>query len=74
MVNYTLDNTVSIIGKVNGDYVTKTGHLLYDDGMAMDTEVLTENLLTLSDDGSRTSEIFEYIIYNNQKIYKESFN
>ena len=72
VVNYTLDNTVSIIGKVNGDYVTKTGHLLYDDGMTMDTEVLNENLLTLSDDGSRTSEIFEYIIYNNQKIYKEN--
>ena len=28
IVNYTLDNTITIIGKVNGADVTKTGHLI----------------------------------------------
>ena len=28
IVNYTLDNTITIIGKVNGKYITKTGHLI----------------------------------------------
>lgn len=29
VVNYTLDNTITIIGKVNGTNVTKSGHLIY---------------------------------------------
>lgn len=29
VVNYTLDNTITIIGKVDGTNVTKSGHLIY---------------------------------------------
>lgn len=65
IVNYTLDNTITIIGTVEGNYVTKTGHLIsYDEAeqIAQDpariadyvnlSEVLEENLVTLDDDAS----------------------
>lgn len=75
VVNYTLDNTISVIGIVNGNYVTRTGHLILDDGFTPDTEVLTENLITLDNQGvdtSYTEASYQYTIYNNQKIYKEN--
>ena len=75
VVNYTLDNTITVIGVVDGEYVTKTGHLLLDDGFTPDTEVLTENLITLDNQGvdtSYTKDNYQYIIYNSQKIYKEN--
>lgn len=74
VVNYTLDNTITIIGKVNGEYVTKTGHLLYlkDNNDKPDKEILKENLITLGNDNKQESkEKYEYTIYNSQKIYKE---
>lgn len=72
VVNYTLDNTITIIGKVGTEgYVTKTGHLIYDDGtLTAEREVLTENIITL--DNPDTPVSYQYIIYNNQKIYKEN--
>ncbi|MGN1326558.1 MAG: hypothetical protein ACI4VQ_00505, partial [Clostridia bacterium] len=72
VVNYTLDNTITIIGKVGSEgYVTKTGHLIYDDGtISNEREVLTENIITL--DNPNTPVSYQYIIYNNQKIYKEN--
>lgn len=75
VVNYTLDNTISVIGIVNGNYVTRTGHLILDDGFTPDTEVLTENLITLDNQGvdtSYTEASYQYTIYNSQKIYKEN--
>lgn len=74
VVNYTLDNTITIIGEVNGNYVTKTGHLLYDDGtISTDREVLTEDIITLDNSTTGyTLENYQYIIYNSQKIYKEN--
>lgn len=74
VVNYTLDNTITIIGKVKGEYVTKTGHLLYlkDNNDKPDKEILKENLITLGNDNKQESkEKYEYTIYNSQKIYKE---
>lgn len=72
VVNYTLDNTITVIGKVGREgYVTKTGHLIYDDGtLSSEKEVLTENLITLENPDTPIS--YQYIIYNNQKIYKEN--
>lgn len=76
VVNYTLDNTITIIGTVNGKYVTKTGHLINVNGAeklinSFSTENLTENLIILNDDGIYNKNSFSYIIYNNQKVYKE---
>lgn len=72
VVNYTLDNTITVIGKVGTEgYVTKTGHLIYDDGTIInEREVLTENIITLENPDAPVN--YQYIIYNNQKIYKEN--
>ena len=75
VVNYTLDNTITVIGIVDGNYVTKTGHLILDDGFTPETEILTEDLITLDNQGvdtSYTKESYQYTIYNSQKIYKEN--
>lgn len=73
VVNYTLDNTITIIGKVKGEYVTKTGHLLYlkDNNNIPNEEILKENLITLDDNNNQEFKEYEYTIYNSQKIYKE---
>lgn len=73
VVNYTLDNTITIIGKVKGEYVTKTGHLLYlkDNNDIPNEEILKENLITLDNDNNQEFKEYEYTIYNSQKIYKE---
>ena len=75
VVNYTLDNTITVIGIVNGNYVTRTGHLILDGVFSPDTEILTEELITLDNQGTDTSHTrdkYQYIIYNSQKIYKEN--
>lgn len=73
VVNYTLDNTITIIGKVKGEYVTKTGHLLYlkDNNDIPNEEILKESLITLDDKNNQEFKEYEYTIYNSQKIYKE---
>ncbi len=73
VVNYTLDNTITIIGKVKGEYVTKTGHLLYlkDNNDIPNEEILKESLITLDDNNNQEFKEYEYTIYNSQKIYKE---
>lgn len=75
VVNYTLDNTITIIGTIQGHYVVKTGHLLSDvDRNVIANEVLEENLIILNDDVNvnPTTEKFQYIVYNSQKIYKDN--
>lgn len=85
VVNYTLDNRITIFGKVNGNYETKSGtlikpdlvtniqerSLLYD-GVTIQPEILTEQLVILGDNNepiSSTPQEYEYTIYNGQKIY-----
>lgn len=75
VVNYTLDNTITIIGTIQGRYVVKTGHLLTDvDRDVIANEILRENLIILNDDSevNPATEEFEYIVYNSQKIYKDN--
>ena len=55
VVNYTLDNTITIIGKVDGVDVTKSGHLIELPGTV-------PNYYELTDDNK--DEIDEYIIEN----------
>lgn len=91
IVNYTLDNSITIYGKVNGQYVTKSGcvinpslvtNVVYDeygyalslkyDGLNIQRELLTEQLITLNDDGSAEKGTYQYTKYNNEKIYKDN--
>lgn len=75
VVNYTLDNTITIIGLVNGTFVTKTGHLININSAGdsnLKVENLQEKLITLDDQGNQTTARYQYIIYNNQKVYKDA--
>ena len=85
VVNYTLDNNITIYGKVNGEYVTKTGALINPDlvqigtgtviydGVQIEPEVLEEQIVVLKNVGYVT-EYYEYITYNNQKVYYDKNN
>lgn len=75
VVNYTLDNTITVIGTIDGKYAVKTGHLLTGNDDVAD-EILNENLIILSDDSTQNvnpqAENFQYTVYNSQKIYKDN--
>ena len=81
VVNYTLDNSITVFGKINGTYVTKSGTLIDPDSVqingdtviyndiTIDSEILEEQLVTLSDSGNPDKQTYQYTVYNNQKIY-----
>lgn len=86
IVNYTLDNAITVYGKFNGKYQTKSGYLidpgkvtnideakktLTYDGVVIGPEILTEHLLIANDNGEVESKDYEYIVYKNRKVYKE---
>ncbi len=93
VVNYTLDNTITIYGMVNGQDVTKSGALinpnsvtnikevngevvsLQYNGVLIEREILKEQLITLETTSTGNTvplkQEYEYIIYNNRKIYKD---
>ncbi len=80
VVNYTLDNSISIIGTVDGEFVTKSGYLITRGYNVHQYEALYENLITFNDagnpentdsDGKPVPVRYQYIVYNNQKVYKD---
>ena len=86
IVNYTLDNAITVYGKFNGKYQTKSGYLidprkvtnideekktLTYDGVVIGPEILKEHLLIVKDNGTVDPEDYEYIVYKNRKVYKE---
>lgn len=84
VVNFTLDNFISIYGTIDGEYVTKSGYLInindcklengrvvkYKEADIQEKETLKEYLKFINDD---TKEVpngeYPYIVYQNQKIY-----
>ena len=105
VVNYTLDNTITIYGIVNNQYITKSGALINPnlidensiktiqyqykdnvgnmhnheyvtsikyDGINIESEILKEQLIILNDENELLKEEYEYVMYNNKKIYKDS--
>ena len=87
-VNYTLDNAITVYGDFGSGYETRSGYLiklddvtsinessktLYYKGVKIEPEILTEHLLTLdSNSGEAISGDYNYIIYNNQKVYQDT--
>ena len=83
VVNYTLDNTITIYGKVNGNYVTKSGTLInpdlvevksdklviYDKQILIEPEILKEQLVILDDNNVIAPTYYEYVMHNNKKVY-----
>lgn len=86
IVNYTLDNAITVYGEFDGKYQTKSGYLidpgkvtnknekektLIYDGVEIGPEILKEHLLIVKDNGTVDPEDYEYIVYKNRKVYKE---
>ena len=87
IVNYTLDNEITVYGDFGNGYETKSGYLidpskvteindsnktLKYDGTLIEPETLTEHLITVNDDETTTEGDYTYIVYNNKKVYKET--
>lgn len=71
VVNYSLDNTITVIGKVNGIPVQKSGHIVADTiNPVVDDETLSEDLIIINENNNEPKR-FEYVIYGNEKIYKD---
>ena len=91
VVNYTLDNEITVYGDV-GDgkgYVTKSGYLInpniveFDDdtktviygegtgAVTIGPEELEEHLIILDESGVTTEGDYNYIFYQNKKIYQD---
>ena len=77
VVNYTLDNTITIYGIVNGNYITKTGSLvnpdlidvqseklvIYDGTIEIKPEILQEQLIILNANRVPEKDEAEYYEY-----------
>lgn len=88
IINYTLDNEITVYGDFGNGYETKSGYLidptkvteindsnktLKYDGILVEPETLKEHLITVNDDGTPPTEgEYAYIVYNNKKVYKET--
>lgn len=91
IINYTLDNSITVYGLINDNYITKSGYVINPmlvtniikdsngnvqslryDGIQIEKEIVTEQLVTINDDGSYEKKSYQYIKYNNQNIYKDS--
>lgn len=74
VVNYTLDNSITVYGKVNGNFVTKTGYLINPDSnvfdeVGMENEVLSETIVTMDDGTTPNKQTYTYVVYDNDKVY-----
>lgn len=64
VINYTLDNYITVTGIIEGEYYNKSGYLI-NEGIYLEEETLEENLMF--DDGSQG--IFPYIYIGGEKRY-----
>lgn len=86
VINYTLDNYITIQGTVGGKIVNESGYLLSDvqktgnsvqyNGITIATEnVLKEHVITQEDEANETALLnqeYEYYQENNVKYYKDT--
>lgn len=89
IINYTLDNFITVYGDLGNGYETRSGYLinpnyvtnindatktLMYDGVQIGPETLTEHLLTIEDEetGRVAEGDYNYIVYNNKKVYKDT--
>lgn len=84
VVNFTLDNFISIYGTIGGEYITKSGYLInindcevengriikYKGANIQEKETLKEYLKFINGiTGTIKNGEYPYIVYQNQKIY-----
>lgn len=77
IVNYTLDNYITVCGTINGNYVTKSGTLInptlvqvksdklvvYDNEINIEPEILKEQLIILDENNEPIAKEAEYYEY-----------
>lgn len=91
VINYTLDNSITIYGKLRDTdgtkrYLSRSGYLvdytkiseinyanktLKYDGVKIEPEILTEHLLIVTEEGNVEAGDYNYIVYNNKKVYED---
>ena len=79
IITYTLDNYITVQGKVNGDEVYRYGYLLENitqtsagvqyRGVPILEETLEENLIIENEDGTYSTRQYYYTKFNGQKYY-----
>lgn len=94
IVNYTLDNYITIYGYVGENYITKSGNVIDPNkvtdityssgnlkslkygGITIEKEHLSEQIVYLNTNNQavKDGKQYDYIIYNNNKVYYESAN
>ena len=86
VVNYTLDNAITVYGDFGAGYETRSGYLIDPDavniiddntltynGVRIEPEILEEHLITIEDQelGSTKEGTYRYIFYQNKKVYQD---
>ena len=86
VVNYTLDNAITVYGDFGAGYETRSGYLIDPDavniiddntltynGVRIEPEILEEHLITIEDQesGSTKEGTYRYIFYQNEKVYQD---
>lgn len=85
VINYTLDNFISVYGTINGEYVTESGYLIkkgawvgdkYNDVTIGTKETLKEYLIiNKTPEGiDIKSGNYQYVVYQSQKVYRTAKN
>lgn len=85
VINYTLDNFISVYGVVNGSYETRSGYLIkpsnwtegkYYKGIEIENEgdAQREYLKFISSENGIGDGEYRYIVYQSQKIYRKDNN
>ena len=105
VINYTLDNNITIYGKIGEEYITKSGTLINPDlieignketveytdlagnyhskeyvvslkynGISIEKEILKEQLAILENNVVENPTYYEYVNYNNKKVYYDKEN
>ena len=87
IVNYTLDNAITVYGDFGSGYEMKSGYLINPDkvknintskktleydGIKIEPEILTEHLLIVDNHGNVTPGDYNYIVYKNKKVYQDT--
>lgn len=87
IVNYTLDNAITVYGDFGEGYETKSGYLINPKdvknintrtktleykGVRIEPETLVEHLITVNNDETISQGDYPYIVYNNQKVYRDT--
>lgn len=85
VINYTLDNFISVYGTINGEYVTESGYLIKKgawvgdkyNGVTIGTKETLKEYLIINktpEEIDIKSGNYQYVVYQSQKVYRTAKN